>query len=133
MPYKILIVDDAPHIVVPLQFLMEQRGYEVLVAASAEEAIEIIAKEEPDLILLDILLPRIDGYEVCQIIRLNPEWQDTRVIFLSARGREVDVARGMALGADDYITKPFSNADVLQRVAHLLADEYGQARQLLFA
>ena len=133
MPQKILIVDDAPHIVVPLQFLIEQHGYEVLVAVSAEEAIEIIAKEEPDLVLLDVVLPRIDGYELCQIIRLNPEWKRMRVIFLSARGREIDVARGMALGADDYITKPFSNGDVMQRIEHLLADAYTQERQLLFA
>ncbi len=133
MPKKILIVDDAPHIVVPLQFLMEQNGYEVLVAFNAEEAIEIIAKEAPDLILLDVVLPRIDGYEICQIIRLNPEWQKTRVIFLSACGREIDVARGMAMGADDYITKPFSNTDVMRRVGKLLEAGYVQNRQLLFA
>lgn len=131
MPHKILIVDDAHSIVLALQFLMEQYGYEVLVAMNAEDAIEIIAKEPPDLILMDIMLPRIDGYELCQIIKLNPEWKWTRVIFLSALGREIDVARGMALGADDYITKPFKNADVLERIRNLLKSEYGKNRQLL--
>jgi len=120
MPHKILIVDDEPNIVVPLEFLMEQNGYEVLVAHSGEESIEIIAKDKPDLVLLDIMLPGIDGYEVCEIIRLNPEWRDIKVIFLTAKGRDVDIAKGMVLGADAYITKPFSNAEITQRIRGLL-------------
>ena len=120
MPQKILIVDDEPNIVIPLQFLMEQKGYETLVAQSGEEALEMISKEKPDLVLLDIMLPGMDGFEVCEIIRLNPEWRNTRVIFLTAKGRDVDIAKGMVLGADEYITKPFSNQQIIDAVTKLL-------------
>ena len=120
MPATILIVDDEPNIIVPLQFLMEQNGYRVLVAQSGEEAIESIMQYHPDLILLDIMLPGIDGFEVCEIVRLNPEWKNTRIIFLTAKGRDVEIAKGMVLGADAYITKPFSNADVVDQVKNLL-------------
>lgn len=120
MPKKILIVDDEPNIVIPLQFLMEQNGYRALVAQSGEEALEMISKERPDLVLLDIMLPGVDGFEVCEIIRLNPEWRNTRVIFLTAKGRDVDIAKGMVLGADEYITKPFSNQQIIGSVKKLL-------------
>ncbi len=120
MPRKILIVDDEPNIIVPLQFLMEQNGYDVLVAQSGEEAIENIQQYRPELILLDIMLPGIDGFEVCEIVRLKPEWRQTKVIFLTAKGREVDKAKGMVLGADAYITKPFSNSEVVEKVKKLL-------------
>lgn len=120
MPATILIVDDEPNIIVPLQFLMEQNGYRVLVAQSGEEAIESIIQYRPDLILLDIMLPGIDGFEVCEIVRLNPEWAHTRIIFLTAKGRDVDIAKGMVLGADAYITKPFSNAEIVKKVKGLL-------------
>jgi DNA-binding response OmpR family regulator len=120
MPKRILIVDDEPNILVPLQFLMEQNGYQVTLAYSGEEALEAISKALPDLILLDIMLPGIDGFEVCQIVRLNPEWKDIRIIFLTARGRDVDIAKGMILGADAYIVKPFSNAEITSRVRSLL-------------
>ena len=122
MPPKILIVDDEPNIVIPLQFLMEQNGYEALVARSGEEALEMISKEKPDLVLLDIMLPGVDGFEVCEIIRLNPEWRHTRVIFLTAKGRDVDIAKGMVLGADEYITKPFSNQQIIDSVKKLLEE-----------
>jgi DNA-binding response OmpR family regulator len=120
MPQKILIVDDEPNIVIPLQFLMEQNGYLTLVAQSGEEALEMISKEKPDLVLLDIMLPGVDGFEVCEIIRLNPEWRNTRIIFLTAKGRDVDIAKGMVLGADEYITKPFSNQQIIDAVTKLL-------------
>ena len=120
MPPKVLIVDDEPNIVVPLEFLMERKGYTVAVAHSGEEALETISKFQPDLILLDIMLPGIDGYEVCEIVRLNNAWQGMRIIFLTAKGREVDIAKGMVLGADAYITKPFSNDTVVRRVSELL-------------
>ena len=120
MPKTILIVDDEPSIVVPLEFLMEQNGHDVLVAHSGEEAIEIISRHQPDLVLLDIMLPGINGYEVCEIVRLNPQWQHTKIIFLTAKGRDVDVAKGMVLGADAYIVKPFSNAEVIENVNALL-------------
>lgn len=117
---KILIVDDEPNIVIPLQFLMEQNGYETLVANNGEEALDIIAKELPDLVLLDIMLPGIDGYEVCEMVRLKPEWRHIRIVFLTAKGRQVDIAKGMVLGADEYITKPFSNKQIIDCVQKLL-------------
>jgi DNA-binding response OmpR family regulator len=123
MKSRVLIVDDEPNIIVPLQFLMEQNNYEVTVASTGEEAMEAISSDPPDLILLDIMLPGIDGYQVCQTIRANDQWRDVKIIFISARGREVDVAKGLALEADAYITKPFAIADVVEKVNHLLQAE----------
>jgi len=120
MPKEILIVDDEPSIVVPIQFLMEQQGYNVLVAENGEDALDVIYKYKPDLILLDIMLPRIDGYEVCEIVRLNPEYRGIKIIFLTAKGREVEIAKGLSLGADAYITKPFSNTELVAKVQELL-------------
>lgn len=120
MKKKVLIVDDEPNIIVPLQFLMEQNGYDVIVAPTGEAAMEAIATNRPDLILLDIMLPGIDGYQVCQSIRTKTQWKDIKIIFISAMGREVDVAKGLALAADAYITKPFAIADVVEKVNHLL-------------
>ncbi|MFC1879889.1 response regulator transcription factor [Thermodesulfobacteriota bacterium] len=120
MPKEILIVDDEPSIVVPIQFLMEQQGYSVLVAENGEDALDVIYKYKPDLILLDIMLPRIDGYEVCEIVRLNPEYRGIKIIFLTAKGREVEIAKGLSLGADAYITKPFSNTELIAKVKELL-------------
>jgi DNA-binding response OmpR family regulator len=122
MPKEILIVDDEPSIVVPIQFLMEQQGYSVLVAENGEDALDLIYKYKPDLILLDIMLPRIDGYEVCEIVRLNPEYRNIKIIFLTAKGREVEIAKGLALGANAYITKPFSNTQLIAKVQELLED-----------
>jgi DNA-binding response OmpR family regulator len=120
MAKTVLVVDDELSILVPVRFLMEQLGYQVLDAQSGEEALEIIIKTKPDLVLLDIMLPGIDGYEVCEILRLNPEYKDIKIIFLTAKGRELDVAKGLALGADAYITKPFSNKEVIEKVKTLL-------------
>jgi len=122
MPFKILIVDDEPNIVIPLQFLMEQNGYDVMVAQSGEEALEMLYRYKPDLTLLDIMLPGIDGYEICEIIRLKPELRAIKVIFLTAKGRDINIAKGLALGADAYITKPFSNVKVVNTVKTLLDD-----------
>jgi DNA-binding response OmpR family regulator len=115
-------VDDEPNIVVPLQFLMEQNGYEVETAATGEEAIEALQRFRPDLVLLDIMLPGMDGFEACQRIREIPEGRQAKVVFLTAMGREMDIAKGMSLEPDDYITKPFSNADVVDRVRRLVSD-----------
>ena len=123
MSKKILIVDDEPSIIVPLQFLMQQNGFETVVAFSGEEAMEIITNSPPDLVLLDIMLPIIDGFEVCQRVRENPEWNKIKIILLTALGGEANVAKGMALGADAYITKPFSNAEVSAKVDALLESE----------
>jgi DNA-binding response OmpR family regulator len=123
MPKKILIVDDEPNIIVPLEFLMQQNNYKVKVAENGEEALELTATFEPDLILLDIMLPGMDGYEVCQKIRMNPKYKTIKIIFLSAMARTIDIAKGMGLDADDYITKPFSNSYVVNRINELLGND----------
>jgi len=120
MPKKILIVDDEPSIIVPVQFLMEQNGYDVMVAFSGEEAMEIIAEKNVDLMLLDIMLPVIDGFEVCQRVRENPKWNKIKIILLTALGSDANVEKGLALGADAYITKPFSNVNIVEKVKELL-------------
>ena len=129
MTKKNLIVDDEPNVVMPIQFLMEQQGYRVMIAERGEDALDLIYQYEPDLVLLDILLPGIDGYEVCEIIRLNPNYRNVKIIFLTAKGREVEIAKGLALGADAYITKPFSNAELLAKVKELLEKTYEEARE----
>jgi len=119
MPKEILIVDDEPGVVVPIQFLMEQQGYIVMVAERGEDALDLIYHYKPDLVILDIMLPGIDGYEVCEIVRLNPNYRDVKIMFLTAKGREVDIAKGLALGADAYITKPFSNVSLVAKVKEI--------------
>jgi DNA-binding response OmpR family regulator len=120
MPKKVLIVDDEPSIIVALQFLMEENGYNTLVAFSGEEAMEAVAKHHPDLILLDVMLPVVDGFEVCQRVRENPDWKDTRIVLLTALGSDANVTKGLDLGADAYVIKPFSNADLVAKVKELL-------------
>jgi DNA-binding response OmpR family regulator len=120
MPREILIVDDEASIVVPIQFLMQQQGYDVMVAENGHDALDMIYRYKPDLVLLDIMLPGIDGYEVCEIVRLNPELREVKIIFLTAKGRDVEIAKGLALGADAYITKPFSNAELVAKVKTVL-------------
>lgn len=122
MPHKILIVDDEPNIVISLEFLMQQSGYEVATASDGEDALQKIAAFQPDLVLLDIMLPHLNGFEVCQRIRENSQWSRIKVIMLSAKGREIDVSKGVALGADAYVTKPFSTKDLILQVQRLLAD-----------
>jgi DNA-binding response OmpR family regulator len=120
MPKEILIVEDEPGVAVAIQYLMEQQGYNVLVAERGENSLDLIYKYKPDLILLDIMLPGISGWEVCEIIRLNPDYRNVKIVFLTARRSEVEIARGLALGADAYITKPFSNDKLIARVNRLL-------------
>ena len=120
MAKEILIVDDEPNVVIPIQFLMEQQGYKVMIAERGEDALDLIYHYKPDLVLLDIMLPGIDGYEVCEIVRLNPNYRNVKIIFLTAKGREVEIAKGLALGADAYITKPYSNAELVAKVKELL-------------
>ena len=120
MPKEILIVDDEPDVVVPIQFLMEQQGYSVMTAERGEDALDLIYRYKPDLVILDIMLPGIDGHEVCEIVRLNTNYRDVKIIFLTAKGREVDIAKGLALGAEAYITKPFSNVVLVAKVKEIL-------------
>jgi DNA-binding response OmpR family regulator len=119
---KILIVDDELSILVPLKFLLEKNEYEVLLAPSGKDAFDSIKKTKPDLILLDIMLPDLDGYEIFQIIRKNHDWDNIKVIYLTAKNRDIDIAKGLNLGVDAYITKPFSNAELIEKVRSLLVE-----------
>ncbi len=118
--HKILIVDDELSILVPLKFLLEKHNFDVSMAQSGKDALDIIARSAPDLILLDIMLPDLDGYEIFQMIRENSEWDDIKVIYFSAKNRDVDIAKGLNLGVDAYVTKPFSNTELLEKVKSLL-------------
>lgn len=120
---KILIVDDEPSIVLSLEFLMEKAGYAVVTAGDGEAAMAKLREEKPDLVLLDISLPRLSGYEICQSMRENPAWKDVRIVMLTAKGRDVEREKGLAMGADDYITKPFSTQEVVETINRLIDDE----------
>ena len=117
---KVLIVDDELSILVPLKFLLEKNNYRVDLAQSGKDALDMITQSKPDLVLLDIMLPGIDGWEVCEIIRLNENLRDVKIVFLTARGQNEEIAKGLALGADAYIVKPFSNAVLVDTVKGLL-------------
>ncbi len=120
MPQTILVVEDEPNIVESLSFLMKKAGFVVRVARDGDTAVRTIESEAPDLVLLDIMMPRRDGYDVCRTIRANPDWDDVRIIMLSAKGRDLDRRKGLELGADDYITKPFSTRAIVARVQEIL-------------
>ena len=117
---KILIADDEPNIVLSLEFLMRSGGYVVQTAADGDEALRQVSEFLPDFILLDIMLPRKNGFEVCQIIRDNPAWNRIKVVMLTAKGRASEVAKGYALGADAYTTKPFATRELMADVRRLL-------------
>ncbi|MGB0127149.1 MAG: response regulator [Rhodocyclaceae bacterium] len=120
MPKKVLIVDDEQNIVISLEFLMKREGFEVFVAADGDAALEQIEARKPDLVLLDVMLPKKNGFEVCQQIRTMPDMQGTKVIMLTAKGRDTEVAKGLALGADAYMTKPFSTKELVAQVKSML-------------
>jgi DNA-binding response OmpR family regulator len=120
-PPSVLIVDDEPNILLSLQFLMKKSGYDVRTSKDGEEALAEIERAPPDVVLLDVMMPKIDGFSVCKSIRANPAWKDVRIIMLTARGRDVERDKGLALGADDYITKPFSTQEAIARVQSVLA------------
>lgn len=121
MAQHVLIVEDEPNIALPLEFIMSQAGFDVRVAIDGEAALAAVAEKTPDLILLDVMIPKRDGYDVCQTIRANPDWKDVRIVMLTAKGRDVEREKGLALGADDYVTKPFSTQELTDRVKELLA------------
>lgn len=122
MSKTILIADDEPNIVISLEYLMAHNGYQVKVARTGDEALAAVLQWNPDLVLLDVMLPLKSGFEVCQKIRANPQLANTRIIMLTAKGREVEVAKGLALGADAYITKPFSTKDLMAQVRSQLGE-----------
>ena len=119
---RILIADDEPNIVVSLEFLMRRQGYDVRVATNGEGVLAAVSEFAPDLILLDVMMPRMSGYDVCQKVRENPAWQGIRIVMLSAKGRDIEVSKGMAVGADAYVTKPFATADLVAQVQALLPE-----------
>jgi len=120
MPASILIADDDPNIVLALRFLMEKEGYRVRVATDGEAALAAIAQHRPDLVVLDVMMPRRNGFDVCTAVRADPRLAKTRIIMLTAKGLDGERNRGLRAGADDYVTKPFATRDVLDRVRQLL-------------
>ncbi|HEV8436940.1 MAG TPA: response regulator [Methylomirabilota bacterium] len=113
---RILIVEDEPHIVLSLEVLLRRAGYETVTAADGEEGLARVRELRPDVVLLDIMMPRRNGYEVCRAIKTDPALSSTPVIMLSAKGQEVEIVKGLELGASGYIAKPFGNAEVLEAV-----------------
>ena len=120
MKKRILIADDEPNIVVSLEFLMQQSGYEIRTAANGDEALKMAREFRPHLMLLDVMMPVRNGYEVCQAVRDNPGLKGMKIVMLTAKGRELEVAKGLAIGADAYVTKPFATQELLDTVRRLL-------------
>lgn len=121
MSKRVLVVDDEPNILLSLEFLMTQAGYEVSTATDGEAALQAIEAGRPDVVLLDVNIPKRNGYQVCETIRANPAWGHVRVVMITAKGRDVEREKGLALGADDYIIKPFSTHEVVAKIAEVLA------------
>ena len=120
MNKKILIADDEQNIVISLEFLMKREGFEVVVANDGEEAIRRIRADQPDLVLLDVMMPKKSGFEVCQEVKSDPALGAVRILMLTAKGRDTELAKGLALGADAYMTKPFSTRELVDKVRSLL-------------
>lgn len=121
---SILVVDDEPNIVLALEFLLKQADFRVRTVSNGEAALAAIAQELPDLVPLDVMIPGRDGYAVCQEIRSNAAWRDIRIIMLTAKGRDIQREKGLSLGADEYVTKPFSTRELVERVRRML-DRWG--------
>ncbi len=122
MSKKILIVDDEQNIVISLEFLMKREGYEVSIANDGEEAVTRIRAEQPDLVLLDVMMPKKSGFEVCQEVKSDPALGAVRILMLTAKGRDTEVAKGLAMGADAYMTKPFSTKELVEKVRSMLME-----------
>ena len=121
MSAKILIADDEPNILISLEYLMKREGFEVHLARDGNEALALLQRERPQLVLLDVMMPHKSGFEVCQALRADEALRDTLVLMLTAKGRETDVAKGLGVGADAYMTKPFATKDLVAKVRELLA------------
>jgi DNA-binding response OmpR family regulator len=117
---KILIADDEPNIVAALEFLLQRSGYEVHVARNGDEALKLVEATHLDLVLLDVMMPQKSGYEVCMRIRERADWRHIKIIMLSAKGRDAEVSKGLSMGADIYITKPFSTRELMDKIKDLL-------------
>jgi DNA-binding response OmpR family regulator len=120
MTHKLLVADDEPNIVISLEYLMKREGYDVLVATDGNQALETIRREQPALVLLDVMMPGKTGFEVCQAVRADPALEGVRILMLTAKGRDTDISKGLALGANAYMTKPFSTRELVQKVAEML-------------
>ena len=120
MSHKVLIADDEPNIVVSLEYLLKRAGYTVLVARDGQEAIDTLRRERPALVLLDVMMPKKSGHEVCAELRADEALRDTQVLMLSAKGRDTDIDKGLGVGADAYMTKPFSTRELAAKVAEML-------------
>ena len=120
MSHKILIADDEPNILLSLEFLMKREGYDVVVVRDGRQALEAIIRDHPDLVLMDVMMPVKSGFDVCQEVRATEGIKDTPIVMLTAKGRDTDIARGMAMGATAYVTKPFSTREMARQVRELL-------------
>lgn len=120
MSHRILIVDDEPNIVISLEYLMKKEGFEIAVATDGEAALKLASEFRPDLVLLDVMMPKKSGFEVCESLRSDPALAGVKIIMLTAKGRETEVTKGLALGANTYITKPFSTKDLIVQIKSLL-------------
>jgi DNA-binding response OmpR family regulator len=121
MTQKILIADDEPNIVISLEYLMKREGYEVSVARDGPAALDAIRRERPALVLLDVMMPGMSGFEVCQAVRADESLAGVKIVMLTAKGRDTDIVKGTALGADAYVTKPVSTSKLAEQVRELLA------------
>ena len=121
MAKKIFIVDDEPNIVISLEFLMKKEGFEVAVANDGDEALAKVASFNPDLLLLDVMMPKKSGFEVCEALRADSECTGLKIVMLTAKGRDTEMAKGLAIGADAYVTKPFSTRELVDKVKEMLA------------
>jgi DNA-binding response OmpR family regulator len=121
MKSKILIVDDEPSILMSLEFLMKKEGYQVFIARDGSEAFDIIESEKPNVVLLDIMMPKVDGYQVCTFVKQNPDYNNIKIVFMSAKSKEADIQKGYDLGASLYIPKPFSTRDMIAKINALIA------------
>jgi DNA-binding response OmpR family regulator len=120
MAMKVLIADDEPNIVTALEFLLRRNGYEVYIARNGDAALKLVEQHRPNLVLLDVMMPLKSGYEVCQRMRERPDWQHIKIVMLTAKGRDVEMSKGLSIGADLYITKPFSTQELVAKINGLL-------------
>jgi DNA-binding response OmpR family regulator len=120
MKKRVLIADDEPNIVVSLEFLMQQSGYETRTAANGDEALKAAREFRPHLMLLDVMMPVRNGYEICHAVREDPDLKGMKIVMLTAKGREQEVTKGLAIGADAYVTKPFATRELLETVKRFL-------------
>jgi len=122
MSKTVLIADDEKNILISLEFLMKREGYNVVVAHDGQEAVDAVFREHPDLVLLDVMMPKKTGLDVCQEVRANSNFKDMIIIMLTAKGRDTDIAKGMAMGANDYVIKPFSTRELAEKVRNMLGE-----------